>query len=336
MEDELTFTLNWLQCHVSDHSAVNHRIQVLLHIFSSSSALSYVVNGDITESNDMIAPVPGIVLKLKLLGRVFQESEELVQSRPGHESLWALRRSLVEILLQLIDSTSSRKESILSVTGNVQVSPLFIDQLVPTGTSTGDGTLTKVDNCEDNKTMSSSKDSNTVYDDSGSVSMTLYSRLSSVLTLYNHILSDDLPVEVQNSRFYTQSEEVCSWLQEFLSYEMRLVALCCDEGSIKWDTAAQHQAALRYAAFVLHRLATYCKSTCSSSDTTVDNSSNTAVTSGGIRDKASSSATGDAEVSSSVLNNTFYSAVQATLSRVGSELEATGRVTAGIADSFWR
>ena len=186
MEDELTFTLNWLQCHVSDHSAVNHRIQVLLHIFASSSALSYVVNGDIAESNDMIAPV----LKLKLLGRVFQESEELVQSRPGHESLWALRRSLVEILLQLIDSTNSRKENILSVTGNVQVSPLFIDQLVPTGTSTGDTTLTKVDNYEDSKTMSSSKDSNTVYDDSGSGSMTLYSRLSSVLTLHNRILSD--------------------------------------------------------------------------------------------------------------------------------------------------
>eukprot|EP01032_Pedospumella_encystans_P002036 gene2036-2383_t len=93
LEDELYFTKTWLQGHVSDHSAVNHRLQVIKRILEQVECLAYIVHGEnykaMTGMDDWVV----------FLERMFRESEELIWSRPGHEALWYLRRSLLEILL---------------------------------------------------------------------------------------------------------------------------------------------------------------------------------------------------------------------------------------------
>jgi hypothetical protein len=99
LEDELAFTKSWLHNHVSDHSAVNHRVQVLSHVLSASATLEYICSAHFSASHTASSGDKRILL----LGQMLCESEESLLSRPGQESLWYLRRTLLELLLYTLD-----------------------------------------------------------------------------------------------------------------------------------------------------------------------------------------------------------------------------------------
>jgi hypothetical protein len=73
--------------HISDHSASNHKIQVVTRLIECQSRPSTSM------------------FRLKCLDIYYQmlsESSELIVLRPGHESLWYHRRSLHEMLLNAL------------------------------------------------------------------------------------------------------------------------------------------------------------------------------------------------------------------------------------------
>lgn len=80
LERELDFCVSWLQSHVSDHSAVNHFIQVLDRLIRSG---------------------------VHSARKGFVCSTTLLHQRPGHESLWYFRRMLVMMVLRTLDDTAT-------------------------------------------------------------------------------------------------------------------------------------------------------------------------------------------------------------------------------------
>lgn len=79
---ENIFCKNWLLNHVSDHSASNHKTQVVIRLIHIENASKFTV--------------------LNVLESMLMESAELIVQRPGSESLWYHRRSLVEMLFEVL------------------------------------------------------------------------------------------------------------------------------------------------------------------------------------------------------------------------------------------
>lgn len=225
LEDELYFTKTWLQGHVSDHSAVNHRIQVVKRILEQVDYIAYIVHG---ESHDTIINVSDWVLFLE---RMFQESEELIWSRPGHEALWYLRRSLLEILLTHLQKYLGPEISLCMV-GDVFVSAVEAERLsLVTATSTE---------------TSAGRDPPSETANNNSFSFAL---LSAYLAQHPPA-STDAPSQLRLVQL------VVSWLLSLLQYEMHFVQRCIDH-TTAWDYQAQRAMATRYAAFVLDRVLLY-------------------------------------------------------------------------------
>ncbi|KAJ1392924.1 hypothetical protein B484DRAFT_439400, partial [Ochromonadaceae sp. CCMP2298] len=123
LEDELHVSQQWLRSHVSDHSAANHRVQVVRCVLGNRPALEHIAvgRGCVAQTGlqkRLACQDSGLkveeererelgkeerwerpAMRLLLLDSLLGESEELLLSRPGHEALWCLRRSLVELLL---------------------------------------------------------------------------------------------------------------------------------------------------------------------------------------------------------------------------------------------
>lgn len=80
--------------HISDHSASNHKIQVVLQLISLRQNA-----GDLPGTPGNLSSQTKL---LEVFRSVLKESNELIIARPGHESLWYHRRSLVEALFDSI------------------------------------------------------------------------------------------------------------------------------------------------------------------------------------------------------------------------------------------
>ena len=84
LHEENNFCKNWLLNHVSDHSASNHKIQVILR-------LVYLEGGDKSAI-------------LNIFESMLMESADIISRRPGVESMWYHRRNLIELLLETLSS----------------------------------------------------------------------------------------------------------------------------------------------------------------------------------------------------------------------------------------
>ena len=73
--------------HISDHSASNHKVQVV------KKSIDKISNDNICEYRLEI---------LNIIKNVYSESSNLIVSRSGHEAIWYHRRSIFEILLKYL------------------------------------------------------------------------------------------------------------------------------------------------------------------------------------------------------------------------------------------
>jgi len=219
LEDELFFTKTWLQSHVSDHSAVNHRLQVIRHILTQPETLAYIVEGA-TGAQESVEEV----LWVTFVEQQFQESEELIRKRPGHEALWYLRRSLLELLFVKASEALILSKIPLQELGEQAVSAELVASLSLTaeGTGTADGSTST---------------------DSGIARCRAFTQLACTL----------LPSPASAA---TSSIDASGWLAKLLSYEMRLARHGVNHTDA-WDYAAQRTMATRYAAFLLDRALHY-------------------------------------------------------------------------------
>lgn len=218
LEDELYFTKTWLQGHVSDHSAVNHRLQVIKRILDQVECLAYIVHGESYEAKT------GMDDWVVFLERMFRESEELIWSRPGHEALWYLRRSLLEILLTRLQKSLS-PGMLLCALGNANISAEEVGRLSLV-------TSTSIESCAEAVELDPLSNATT---------NNSFALLSAYLTQQRFVVSVDA------------LDQLVSWLLALLHYEILFAQRCVDH-TAAWDYQPQRAMATRYAAFVLDRV----------------------------------------------------------------------------------
>ncbi len=80
LRQELSFTSTWLTTHVSDHSCMNHRQQIVHRLLQNEISINR---------------------KLVLLLSMLEENKQSIIARPGSETLWYHRRGLMTSLLLL-------------------------------------------------------------------------------------------------------------------------------------------------------------------------------------------------------------------------------------------
>lgn len=118
IDEELSFTQRWLWSHTSDHSAVNHRLQVVQHIVRTPTALQFIFSEEgllqpfIKQHDDLRdAPLNNEEMIIVFIDYLLQESRRTLHERPGAESLWIHHKHLFLLaneqlkLLLLSDST---------------------------------------------------------------------------------------------------------------------------------------------------------------------------------------------------------------------------------------
>lgn len=116
MNGEMLFTMNWLKKHVSDHSCVNHRYQVITRLMTQLESRN---------SNSRKKTT-----RMDFLSATFNESANLIESAPGHEALWYHRRSLVILLEQHVRNIGSIGRSFQSETLTVDCRRLGRDRKI--------------------------------------------------------------------------------------------------------------------------------------------------------------------------------------------------------------
>lgn len=93
LDDEIYFLRDWLRGHVSDHSAVQHMLQLVHHIAGHPAALEPFLSQTV---NPLTLPDQQKAFMLSQ----WKYSAELLVERPGHDSLWSLRKGLFSMLWQ--------------------------------------------------------------------------------------------------------------------------------------------------------------------------------------------------------------------------------------------
>ena len=86
LANEASLCRAWLYSHISDHSASNHGVQILLSSLSSSDIVS--VDSEHINTQHVVEIINSL-----------NSNQELIQLRPGSEALWCQRRSLFRVLL---------------------------------------------------------------------------------------------------------------------------------------------------------------------------------------------------------------------------------------------
>lgn len=227
LEDELDFTKAWLHNHVSDHSAVNHRIQVIGRIMSNQASLEHILSAyspalptapttapaDPSDHPAHVTLPKGLshcAQKVLLIGLMLEESEESLTSRPGQESLWCLRRLLLEVLL-----------TALFANADMVPSNAILNGLDTVGAFGG-----RVPACVPEKHHGEG----------------LFEKCTSLMQ--------------DGADQTTFIQKVLDWLGMFVQSELLFVERCCDENATAWNSAAQTMLARRYAHFLKERVAT--------------------------------------------------------------------------------
>ena len=112
LEDEVSFAEAWLYSHTSDHSAANHLMQSLKAVIDRRSKRL----GTLDALNAFIAR----------MGTALDVNRSLIESRPGSETLWILRRNLVEEYLNRISRVCNGE---MSAGSNIGVVGLDFEDL---------------------------------------------------------------------------------------------------------------------------------------------------------------------------------------------------------------
>lgn len=205
---------------MSDHSAVNHRIQIVVHILACPEALQYIVSDVPSTSGEEISATgadEASRLSVELIGTMLDECEELLKSRPGHESLWSLRRALCEMLLtHTVRHQCANAKAAFQNLGGQQMEPMDIA----------------------NDIACTSADLKVI-----------------CANLADAVIAHNAALQGREESAGNRAGACLSWcLRRFVEYEQRLVAVCSDESSAAWDGAMQSLLAARYAAFLLSRV----------------------------------------------------------------------------------
>ena len=115
--DELNFTREWLLRNVSDHSAMNHRMQVISHILSSEGGLLKDTIQHITTEISSFREATRLCqyqpsepiesrrmksMKWSLLVLLMDQAYDLIALRPGHASLWNHHRGIIILFVNFI------------------------------------------------------------------------------------------------------------------------------------------------------------------------------------------------------------------------------------------
>ncbi len=100
---ELGFTSTWLTTHVSDHSCMNHRQQIIHRLLRNESNRNK---------------------KLEFLLSMLGENKQSITMRPGSETLWYHRRGLITALLALYQTLPC-----VSDDRNIDIEPILSLQL---------------------------------------------------------------------------------------------------------------------------------------------------------------------------------------------------------------
>lgn len=98
------FTYDWILSHVSDHSAIQHRMNIIQCISQRRPWLITSIIGN----KIMIAPAAAISLEYQLVFYLMNESQDLLIRRPGREALWCYRRNLLMIIIAILNKTRMR------------------------------------------------------------------------------------------------------------------------------------------------------------------------------------------------------------------------------------
>lgn len=96
----MSFTKEWIYRHPSDHSAVNHRIQVIsLILQKNQDLLSRLIPKEIAEQRKTLDT------RLQFFSHLFLESNELIdRTYDVHPTLWQHKKSLFVVLCDQISS----------------------------------------------------------------------------------------------------------------------------------------------------------------------------------------------------------------------------------------
>mmetsp|Transcript_5991 Transcript_5991/g.9885 ORF Transcript_5991/g.9885 Transcript_5991/m.9885 type:complete len:565 (+) Transcript_5991:926-2620(+) len=310
--DELQFTREWLFAHVSDHSAVNHRIQVIRRIMlcdeaqnillrecnstvtadvkfcrwvlenceeDDSDRCSHNLKGENRENRKqgehVCTVITGILKKFLVLDHLLNDCEALIRDRPGHQSLWCLRRMLLEMLFETVKAEFG--SSILPSVGDISFDRSSLEKLfsftndniaapnaaTTTTTTIAAGTTT---------TTAAAALATNIAGVAWSIAEPAWISMDVRFSLLHGALlvpaTAATPVTAtSNGKLLQQvsrgdsadtmvplSPQVLSeWLVALLIQELRIVHFCSTDTS-NWDPIVQSRMALRYGAFLIERV----------------------------------------------------------------------------------
>ena len=97
LQKEYLTLFQWLNHHISDHSAVHYLCQVLQLLLQQQQQQQHD-DGDDDDKDDN-DDNDNVVLLLEIAKTSLEETKRLIKNHPNHESLWILRRMINRILL---------------------------------------------------------------------------------------------------------------------------------------------------------------------------------------------------------------------------------------------
>lgn len=104
LDDEIYFCQQWMRSHISDHSAVNHYLQVVRRIVCCPETVQHCLSG-ISQPHVGVESILSVVEdaldkdKLVFLYQQWQGVTQLLDERAGHDSIWCLRRGLFVLIM---------------------------------------------------------------------------------------------------------------------------------------------------------------------------------------------------------------------------------------------
>ena len=309
LEEELHFTKSWLLAHVSDHCASNHRIQVILRLirdslttYDTSTDSRQLLDIETSSTHGTIRPelethgisshAGTIDIESKLdnlckywrnrgrfLSDLIMDSDVLIQTRPGSETLWYHRRDIMSIILDSLypqDSSRSHQsqvtmQSMLALLQNRMLSARTIPISTVTATETTDIQIENIEIVSDSKNEyflsgvgSMLSNAEEMIDDNGTeisyqdgyiqiFSTALDSEEYSILCaeLYlNHSIDTTMIAVARNDKLLQQSKRI-QFVYMLLQSELSFVKLCAEHPSY-WNASKQRSYSIRYLIYLLH------------------------------------------------------------------------------------
>jgi hypothetical protein len=252
LDGELQFTKEWLLQHTSDHSAVNHRGQVLKRLFS-------IFGKEYKQSLDYINASGSLFVSL------YDDSNFMILTRPGSESMWYTRRAVTMLLINefipRLFSLTRRPKKILTKHGRAidaaagsveKLCKYAVKSMFPSEEDMyyDDSDPEDVNGAIEYKRIETSRSSRSMtarssFSDTGNKKG---KNRSTMEYLLSKMESDDLDTPTTKP-FWQQ------WLSVWLAEEMEFCLVSVEgteEHEVSWNVDQQKLYALRYIAYILH------------------------------------------------------------------------------------